>query len=1099
MSNAYAGHNDRRWFRTVVFVLAILVFVAAATLAPAGAAEDVDQSLFNYRVEPYGGNDWYTGITLAEMVQGGPPEVLVGNRDDYTVEIWQYDEAADTLVKLSAIEFPYQVHDVKAANFDNDFDVDIVASLRFGGLYLARNTGAPGTASVWSVELIDPGYSWQVLVEDFDDDGHLDVFHGMDNGPIRTFYGDGAGNFAPGADVADPDTAMRFPRGFNAIDLNGDELLDLIGMDGAFMRAFLNPGSPAAEWESVGPGDPTGDYPCCDKWETQSNVSPSAADLDGDGYVDQVAFLGTPTSDGPLEIVLFAGSAAGGELAWTRTTLDHIFGDSEDISWAAHAGIADLNGDGYLDVHVGGGSRFNGLIVFLGDGEGDFFRQTLPIDHGVGDLNSFAVGDINGDGAADIVTSRYTKNNGSASGFEVLFGPRPRGGRLVRASERLGSGEADGNSWSPAISGDGRYVVFGSNAANLVGPPEGIFEGVFRFDRVSDRLAVIISDYQDSYLFERPDISNDGQFVAYEERNIDNGDGYTNIWLEDLESHQTILVGEKNVDADDDLIKPAISGDGRYVAFESAASNLVPDDANGADDIFLFDRETGDTVRVSLGVVDEIAAEGHDPSISADAQKILYETTSYFTGEYICPAIVLHNRATGETEVLAEDDCDDGNYTVREPALAASGKFAAYVESCSECAPEDIIDTIYVVGLDGQQGYSITNDDWWPEETFYPELASPSLSADGQLVAFTVEFQSNRPDAVYVYDHQDDTMTEVSAGIDNQPADGPSGQAAFAANGRAIVFESEASNLIASDTNGYSDVFVYDLGIVTAPVQPLGVLDAGEYHTCGLTPKGAAICWGASDPVDDHGQAEDRTGPFFQVGAGAIHSCGLLANGDVECWGGNQFGQAEDQAGPFTQLAVGGDHNCALKPDGHLTCWGRDQDRSASDQDGVFTQVSVGVFHTCGLTPAGDADCWGDNHYGQAADRQGPFIQVVTGYFHTCALRPTGEAVCWGDNLHGPAQNRPGPYTQLTAGYAHNCGLRPDNRVDCWGDVWFGAAEDQIGPYVQISAHYAHTCGLMPDGRVECWGWNADGQAENQPGPFGPYRPAFFLPFVRGH
>jgi hypothetical protein len=58
----------------------------------------------------------------------------------------------------------------------------------------------------WVTESIDSSYSWQVLVGDFDDDGHLDIFHGIDYGPIHMFYGDGAGNFVAGADVADPGT-----------------------------------------------------------------------------------------------------------------------------------------------------------------------------------------------------------------------------------------------------------------------------------------------------------------------------------------------------------------------------------------------------------------------------------------------------------------------------------------------------------------------------------------------------------------------------------------------------------------------------------------------------------------------------------------------------------------------------------------------------------------------------------------------------------------------------------------------------------------------------------------------------------------------------
>ncbi len=1100
MTREYAYWNGRRVFSTAVFVCGLLVLAALlGAQLPAGATANVDAGLLSYRVEPFGGTAHYTGIHLIDMTADGLPELLIGNGDTNSLEIWAYDPALDTMTRIDSVPFPHDIHDLKAADYDHDGDMDVAVGMRGSyGLYYLINTGAPGTVGDWAFEGKDLYYSWQVLADDFDNDGHLDLFHAIDYGPIHAFYGLGDGRFPPGADVADPDTEMRFPRGFNAVDLDGDGLLDLIGVDGSFMRAFLNPGDRDVAWASVGPDTPVGDYPCCDTVELQANVSPSAADLNGDGFVDQVAFRGKP-SDGPLDILLFAGGEEDGELTWTVQTIDSVWGDEELVGMAAHAGVADLNGDGYLDIHVGGGPYFNNVLVYLGDGTGDWFKQVIPLDHGVGGLNSFATADLNGDGATDIVTTRYTETNGANSGFELLFGPRPGGDHLMRISERPGSGQSSGESRDPVISADARYVAFVSEANNLAGnPADSGFEGLFIHDRVRDETDVITSDDEDSYLFRRPAISAAGDYVAYEEEDIDSPE-YTDIYLWERASGKRTLVGEAyRWEADDELLRPGISGDGRLVVFESAASNLVDGDTNEAMDVFLFDRDTNETVRVSLGIAAEIAAEGHSPSISDDGQRILYETMTYFQMEANCPAIVLHDRAVGETKVVATDDCDQGDYGVHEPVLASNGQMAAYIESCYECAPQDLIDTIHVVGLDGQPGYTISNDDWWPDEVTLPRFAEPSLSADGRFVTFTVRFQSGPPDTVYVYDRQANTMTAVSVDSAGAPGNGPSGQPVIAANGQAVAFVSGSSNLIARDTNGYDDVFIRDMGLAYEMVRPLGVVDAGEYHTCALTPRGVAMCWGAEDLQEDHGQADDQDGPFTQVGAGATHSCGLGLDGSVTCWGSNAHGQAEDRDGPFVQLAVGGDSNCALKADGSFICWGREQTRSAADGPGPYTQLSVGFFHTCGLTLSGDVDCWGYNAYGQADSSVGPFTQVTAGYWHTCALRPDGEAVCWGDNLHGQAQNQPGPFRQLAAGGSHNCGIRPDNSAACWGDNWVGAAEDQIGPYVQISAHYGHTCGLMPDGRVDCWGLNAAGQAADQAGPFGPFRSVFFSPMVIG-
>lgn len=370
----------------------------------------------DYAVRPFGAGGWYTGIYLADMNGDGRPEILIGNRNTSSLEIWQYDDAGDTLALIDTISFPYHIHDIKAADFDNDGDMDIVAGLRSEGLFYAANTGAPGTIGNWDVRQLDFNYAWQVLVEDFDSDGHLDIMDAIDYGPILMFYGDGKGNFAPGNSVFDLETEMRQPGGFNAVDLNGDARLDLIGLDAVYLRAFLNPGDRVSNWPSIGPTTAFGDTV---NHPIRPHISPSAGDLDGNGVIDQVAFWSN-FPDGPFEAVIFKGSRPGGTLQWERTVLETIPGAGS----AEHAGVADLNGDGYLDIHLGGAAMFNGLRVYLGDGRGEFLPAHLSLDHGVGGMNGLAVGDLNSDGVPDIVTSRYTSSQGSNAGFEVLFGQK---------------------------------------------------------------------------------------------------------------------------------------------------------------------------------------------------------------------------------------------------------------------------------------------------------------------------------------------------------------------------------------------------------------------------------------------------------------------------------------------------------------------------------------------------------------------------------------------------------------------------------------------------------------------------------------------------
>jgi Tol biopolymer transport system component len=662
--------------------------------------------------------------------------------------------------------------------------------------------------------------------------------------------------------------------------------------------------------------------------------------------------------------------------------------------------------------------------------------------------------------------------------------------RLTRISELPGGGQLNGPSFEPDISADGRYVVYLSNARNLIDSAQAPARSIVVHDRLGGRSDILLTDDADAYQFYTAVISADGRFVAYNRIDVDLTEE-ANIYLWDLETGTQTLVGEKEADsANDDLFRPAISGDGRTVAFQSEATNLVTDTTDGRSNVFLWDSQTEETTLLSNGIAGSVAPGGENASISDDGQFVLYENTT-LEGDNACTAVSLYDRSTGLTRVIADNACDSANYTVGSAALAPSGDYAAYIESCYTCDTYGV-QTIRVVGLRGRPGYALSNRRPWPDGIEHPGFMWPSLSADGNFVTFLLGPNSIAPGRIFVYDHAADAVTQVTVNAQGETGDNDSFAPVISATGRFITFASQATNLVPNDTNGAQDVFIYDQRLQTEPTRPLGVLDAGEYHTCALTPQGRAVCWGA----DDHGQAESRDGPFLQVGAGAIHTCALRPNGTVACWGGNQYGQAEDQAGPFIRLAVGGDSNCGLRPDGRLACWGRDAALAPTGPDDVFTQVSVGVLHACGLTPAGDVVCWGENGYLQAEGRPGPFDQVVTGYFHTCALRPDGEAICWGDDLHGQAQNRPVPYVQLTAGYAHTCGLRPDNRVECWGDNWAGQAADQMGPFSQISSHYAHTCGLTTDGRVLCWGWNEDGQAEDQAGPFGPFRPSIMLPLV---
>ncbi len=208
----------------------------------------------------------------------------------------------------------------------------------------------------------------------------------------------------------------------NAIDLNSDGRLDLIGVvpqwpdgigTGYFLRAHLNlDAGGQVTWNSVGPTAPLS----YDQNRAQAFLSNSAADIDGNGYIDQAVFF----ANGRVSI--YMGSSSGGQLVWTEQQIAQL--PTTDFIDQPSIGISDVNNDGFLDVHVDGGADFNGMVVFLGDGTGMYQQKTLILDHGIGGfLNSTRFGDINGDGYTDICAVRFMGN--SYAGFDVLYQTPP--------------------------------------------------------------------------------------------------------------------------------------------------------------------------------------------------------------------------------------------------------------------------------------------------------------------------------------------------------------------------------------------------------------------------------------------------------------------------------------------------------------------------------------------------------------------------------------------------------------------------------------------------------------------------------------------------
>jgi alpha-tubulin suppressor-like RCC1 family protein len=253
---------------------------------------------------------------------------------------------------------------------------------------------------------------------------------------------------------------------------------------------------------------------------------------------------------------------------------------------------------------------------------------------------------------------------------------------------------------------------------------------------------------------------------------------------------------------------------------------------------------------------------------------------------------------------------------------------------------------------------------------------------------------------------------------------------------------------------------------VVAPGLTFASLTAGQSHTCGLTATGAAYCWGSNE----YGQLGDgtntsRTTPvaalaggltFATLVAGDRNTCGLTPAGAAYCWGSNVNGTLGTglTTGPSTCAQVGGGSNpCSMVP--------------VQVAGGLTFASLTSSGHTCGLTPAGKAYCWGNNYSGQlganyatsqaapvAVDGGLTFASLSAGANHTCGLTATGAAYCWGNNYDGSVGNG------STTGSPE---LAPALVV---GGLNFAT----------VAAGEQYTCGLTATGAAYCWGWNYTGQ-----------------------
>lgn len=448
----------------------------------------------------------------------------------------------------------------------------------------------------------------------------------------------------------------------------------------------------------------------------------------------------------------------------------------------------------------------------------------------------------------------------------------------VRASVSWSGGDPDNHSFYLSVSDGGQYVAFHSQATNLVPGDNNVDCGddprfpkrncsdIFLRD-VKRNVTTVLTRAIDGGLGngrgEGVSISGDGSKVAFVSWASDlvpedNNDG-RDVFVYDV-PNQTLVRASVSSSGVEQVEGPkgscnascgdvSISHDGRYVVFDSWAPNLVPGDTNEQADVFLRDLEQAVTERISDA---SDGSQGNDASwkprqgaISDDARFVVFQSAASnlvpddtnrctaqepFPETTSCLDVFVRDRKMGRTtRVSVASDGAPANDESGLPFISGNGRYVAFSSDASNLVAGDTngVSDVFVkdqvtgtvervsVSTTGEQA----NGDTWVA----------SITGDGRLVSFTsragnlVPNDANGALDVFVHDRATNTTVLASVATDRHQGDRLSTSGMLSRDGTHLAFKSDAGNLVPGDSNGKTDVFltnVFRSWIPDPPSQP---------------------------------------------------------------------------------------------------------------------------------------------------------------------------------------------------------------------------------------------------------------------------------------
>lgn len=391
--------------------------------------------------------------------------------------------------------------------------------------------------------------------------------------------------------------------------------------------------------------------------------------------------------------------------------------------------------------------------------------------------------------------------------------------------------------YRPAVSSDGRYVTFHSWASNIVPNDTNASDDIFKKDTQTGqiwRVSVGSGGGEGNSSSTYPSASFDQRYVAFESTstNLVAGDNNNanDIFLKDTQTGTTTRITTSSQEFAGSY-SPSVSGDGRYLAFYSLASNLVANDNNGVGDVFLYDRETTLTTRVSTSSdSQEGDSQSYAPALSSNGRYIVFMSTAtnlVANDTNGAEDVFVKDILTGQTTRISVNSSGTeatwpGGWwlskTQNQASISADGRYVAFQSNANNLIANDTNTSYYDIFVKDRQGGAITliNSNSAGVQAV-GNHSYPVISANGRQVAFQsldrwdLVYGAFADPAIFLKDIYSGEISLISTDVDgyldtNGPDD--SDLPGISYYGNYVVYYSKQRMLVENDTNNYEDIFL---------------------------------------------------------------------------------------------------------------------------------------------------------------------------------------------------------------------------------------------------------------------------------------------------